>query len=41
MPVRRFGPKDLWRIRIGDWRVLYVTDDDAKLINITRIAHRN
>jgi mRNA-degrading endonuclease RelE of RelBE toxin-antitoxin system len=24
----------------GDWRVLYIIDDAAKLISITRIAHR-
>ncbi len=34
------GYKDLWRIRVGDWRVLYIIDDAAKLISITRIAHR-
>jgi mRNA interferase RelE/StbE len=34
------GYKDLWRIRIGDWRVLYIVDDAAKLVSITRVAHR-
>ena len=34
------GYKDHWRIRVGDWRVVYIIDDAAKLINITRIAHR-
>jgi len=34
------GYKDLWRVRVGDWRVVYITDDAAKLISITRIAHR-
>ena len=34
------GYKDHWRVRVGDWRVLYTIDDQAKLINITRIAHR-
>jgi mRNA interferase RelE/StbE len=28
--------KDQWRVRVGDWRVLYT----AKLISVTRIAHR-
>jgi mRNA interferase RelE/StbE len=32
--------KDLWRIRIGNWRVLYIIDDAAKLVSVTRIAHR-
>ncbi len=34
------GYKDQWRIRVGDWRVLYIIDDAAKLVSITRIAHR-
>ena len=34
------GYKDQWRVRAGDWRVLYIIDDAAKLVTITRIAHR-
>jgi mRNA interferase RelE/StbE len=34
------GYKDLWRIRVADWRILYIIDDGAKLVNVTRIAHR-
>ncbi len=34
------GYKDHWRIRVGDWRVLYVIDDASKLVSITRVAHR-
>jgi mRNA interferase RelE/StbE len=34
------GFKDSWRIRIGDWRVVYVVDDAAKLVTVTRVAHR-
>ncbi len=34
------GYKDQWRIRVGDWRIVYVIDDAAKLISFTRIAHR-
>jgi len=34
------GFKDSWRIRVGDWRVVYIVDDAAKLVTITRIAHR-
>jgi mRNA interferase RelE/StbE len=29
-----------WRIRVGDWRVLYIIDDVVKNVGITRIAHR-
>ena len=34
------GYKDQWRVRVGDWRVLYIIDDAAKLVSVTRIAHR-
>jgi mRNA interferase RelE/StbE len=34
------GYKDQWRIRIGDWRVVYSIDDSAERVSITRVAHR-
>ena len=34
------GFKDLWRIRIGDYRVVYVVDDAIKTVTVTHIAHR-
>lgn len=34
------GYKDQWRIRVGDWRVLYIVDDEKKVVSVTRIAHR-
>jgi mRNA interferase RelE/StbE len=34
------GYKDQWRVRIGDWRVVYIIDDTTRLISVTRIAHR-
>jgi mRNA interferase RelE/StbE len=34
------GYKNQWRIRVGDWRVIYVIDDTTKLVSVTRIAHR-
>ena len=34
------GYKDLWRIRVGDYRVVYIIDDDRKMVSVTRIAHR-
>jgi mRNA interferase RelE/StbE len=34
------GYKDLWRIRVGDMRVVYVIDDSAKLVSVMRVAHR-
>jgi mRNA interferase RelE/StbE len=34
------GYKDHWRIRIGDYRVIYILDDDAQTVTITHVAHR-
>ncbi len=34
------GYKDQWRIRIGDWRVVYFIDDSAERVSISRVAHR-
>jgi mRNA interferase RelE/StbE len=34
------GYKDQWRVRVGDWRIVYLIDDGAKLVSITRVAHR-
>jgi len=34
------GYEDQWRVRVGDWRVVYIIDDTAKLVTITRVAHR-
>jgi mRNA interferase RelE/StbE len=29
-----------WRIRVGDYRIVYEIDDTAKTVDVTRIAHR-
>jgi mRNA interferase RelE/StbE len=34
------GYGDLWRIRVGDYRVIYVIEDDQRSVLVTRIAHR-
>jgi mRNA interferase RelE/StbE len=34
------GPYDLWRIRVGDYRVIYSVGDRQKVIEIHRIRHR-
>jgi len=34
------GYKDYWRVRIGNWRVVYIIDDTAKVVSVIRIAHR-
>jgi mRNA interferase RelE/StbE len=34
------GNKDQWRIRIGDYRVIYIVDDTARIATVTHVAHR-
>jgi mRNA interferase RelE/StbE len=34
------GSKNDWRIRIGDYRVLYEIDEKAKAVRIMRVRHR-
>ena len=38
--VKLKGAVDQWRIRIGEWRVVYRIDDREKLIDISAIRHR-
>jgi mRNA interferase RelE/StbE len=35
------GLLPLWRIRVGDYRVIYSVDHFQKLVNITTIRHRS
>ena len=30
-----------WRIRVGDYRVVYTIDDRKSLVEVTRIRHRS
>ena len=34
------GSKNDWRIRIGDYRVLYEVNDRAKAVRVMRVRHR-
>jgi mRNA interferase RelE/StbE len=34
------GTTNQWRIRVGGYRVLYVIDDAARVVTVTRVAHR-
>jgi mRNA interferase RelE/StbE len=35
------GYTDLWRVRIGDWRIVYIINDATTLVSVTRVAHRS
>jgi mRNA interferase RelE/StbE len=30
-----------WRVRVGDWRILYDIDDDAGVVTILHVLHRS
>ncbi len=32
---------NLWRVRVGDWRVLYEIDDDARTVRVIAVRHRS
>lgn len=34
------GHSDIWRILVGDYRLLYTADDADMIVRISRIAHR-
>jgi mRNA interferase RelE/StbE len=35
-----FGSDNAWRLRIGDYRLLYEVYDDELLVRVFRISHR-
>lgn len=35
------GYQNLWRIRVGDYRVVYSIDDHARLIDVSAVRHRS
>jgi len=38
--VKLSGTVNEWRIRIGDYRIIYEIDDEEQRVTILRIAHR-
>jgi len=34
------GEDNLWRIRIGDYRVIYSIDDKQKIVDVSAVRHR-
>ena len=39
--IKVLSQEGVWRIRVGDWRVGYIVDDDAKEIVVIRVGHRS
>lgn len=38
--IKMSGPADDWRIRVGDWRVVYRIDDGRVVVVVVRVAPR-
>ena len=38
--VKLIGADDIWRARVGDYRILYRIEDDRLLVLVIRIGHR-
>ncbi len=38
--VRKLTGLDEWRIRVGDWRVRFIQDDNARTIYVTHVLPR-
>ena len=34
------GPEDLYRVRVGDWRIVYAIRDRELVVIVVRIGHR-
>ncbi|TFH46783.1 MAG: type II toxin-antitoxin system RelE/ParE family toxin, partial [ANME-2 cluster archaeon] len=39
-PIKEF-PGNIYRLRIGDYRVLYSVDNNDKIVRITTVVHRS
>ena len=32
---------NIWRVRVGDWRILYEIDDAARAVRVVAVRHRS
>jgi mRNA interferase RelE/StbE len=38
--IKLHGQKSLWRMRVGEYRVVYAIDDLARIIDVSVVRHR-
>ncbi len=38
--VKKLAESGLWRIRVGQYRVVYTIDDEESLVTVVRVARR-
>ena len=36
--VKKLAGNDLWRIRVGQYRIVYAVDDEAQSVTIVRVS---
>jgi mRNA interferase RelE/StbE len=39
--VKLQGTGDLWRIRVGEYRVIYAIDDTKRIVDVSAVRHRS
>jgi mRNA interferase RelE/StbE len=39
--VKLTGEQDLWRIRVGNYRIVYSIEDKRLIVTLVRVAHRS
>jgi mRNA interferase RelE/StbE len=37
---RKLTSRDGWRLRVGDYRVIYEIEDDARVVTVVHVGHR-
>ncbi len=38
--VKRLAESSLWRVRVGQYRIVYAVDDAAQVVTVVRVARR-
>ena len=38
--VKLSDTENLWRVRVGDYRIVYAIDDRQAIVTVVRVAHR-
>jgi mRNA interferase RelE/StbE len=38
--VKLSGAGNLWRVRVGDYRIVYAIDDTGQIVDVRIVAHR-
>ena len=38
--VKKLSGRDGWRVRVGDYRILYTINDQENIVSVFAIAHR-